>query len=1294
MATLALNIITLENDADVLERCLNTCKGKLFDERVIVDTTKEESTKIKDLCSKFDCKYFHFQWCDDFSAARNYAIKNTTTEYFLWLDSDDVIRNTDYQKLLELKNTLQEFNVYYLDYIYAHDANDNDVLTLIRERIAKVCKEIFWEEIIHEGLCIVAKAKRVNIAVHHYKKSITKERNNKLLEKAYNNNPSERIKFYYAKELYDNDEFEKAVKILEAYIDNTTDFLDNQVVACLKLVHYYSFKSIDVKKALYYAYKAIAFNPHYAEPYYQLGLMFQFRNNIAFDFFKHCLTKNFDAGFQQFKDQYRYLPARQLAFLYAHEDNIAEARKYIALAQITKTDKELEDLSKKIGKAEIKVLWLVPGKIDATNASLRIRRLNIHNAIKNSAILENYQQQRYDKLIDLFKEFNVFVFMNFSLADLFLMRILRDLNKVVVFDHCENIFDFQWQDICMRTATVITCCSTVLAEETKKHGFDNVIVIPDAIEDAKVKQDYKSDKLRAGFFGMGGNSWMVTSWLKDTLEQTGYELVNCTEWDDATIKWDLDTWQDEMLKCDVILCPQRIDIQPAKSNVKVTQAMSMGLPVIGSAIQAYKEAISHDNNGYLATTLKDWKECLEFLRDEKVRERIGREATKNLGNYTIDTVSKRWVDVMTGILTNIDKTEIKIQAVDRQVDIIIPNYNNFDYLRLCLDSILQNTTTQYRVIISDAGSNKATWDELKKLKGFTIIGEQDQRLTFAQACNDAINISKSKYFVILNSDTIVSKNWLNNMLKKMQANERLAACGVLSNCDVGWLINVKDKPTYNMQVNKDLTLHPGMKIEQVKQHLDDLYSFMNKSNEENKDKFVEQNWVAAYCTLYVRSAIDEVGLFDESFENGSEDLDLNIRLSKFGYKTGQAIDAFVFHFGGVSRSIAQQENKAIYDIQDKQNHSRLKIKWAQKKIAIWTGPAWEKWDELKVQDGMAGSETWAVYLAHAFAKLGFIVYVFNNKEEPGMVEEIDNVHYIDYTMMEEFLKYNVIDHFISSRSCEAFKQKIHSLDNFVMIHDVFIHSDKNYDIQRDKVNKYLCLSNWHKEFVKQHHNIPDNKLHKTANGLPFEYYKDVDSYEKKNQAIYSSSPDRGLWQLLQMLPAIRKEIPDFTLYIAYGFHNWESMAKQRNDIKGLEFIERIKQAIEQPGVVYLGRISKQELARYEIESKVLLYPTWFDETFCITAATAGIAKCAILSTAKGGLLDTVGDCGILLPSDGLKPNEAYPEPYVAQFVETAIKLYNDDAYRCSWANKAYNKMQAYNWATIAQDLIKLFTKGV
>jgi len=817
-------------------------------------------------------------------------------------------------------------------------------------------------------------------------------------------------------------------------------------------------------------------------------------------------------------------------------------------------------------------------------------------------------------------------------------------------------------------------------------------------------------KLKAGFFGMGGNSFLISEWLKSTIEDAGYDIVLCTEWDNATVKWTIDGWMDVMNECDVVLCPQRVDVQPAKSSIKATTAMALGMPVIASPLQAYKEIIQHGENGFICDTKEEWYEALIKLKDSGLREKIGIAAKKSVEGYSLVSIAEEWKDTLNAILNEQLKfpepVKVDPQPERQIVDVIIANYGNVDYLKMCINSIQMNTLYPYHIIIADAGSDAQTWDYLRTLKGVTIVGEPGKRMSFSEACNAGIAASQTKFFCIMNSDVIVSKCWLTNLVDKMEHTDRLAACGVLSNCDRGWLHDVKgrqDIPTYPMKLEKaGVDLVPGMKLDTIKPHVEELYAFMHKSNEANKGKFVKQDWVAAYAMIFARSAVNEVGVFDPLYLNGCEDWDLCQRISRYGYTIGQAIDSFVFHFGGVSRGAYEAENRESYKKEDAENHLKMRMKWDKKRIVIYTGPAWEPWNRAKVDEGMAGSETWASYLAREFVKKGFRTTIYNDllvdDKRKSVLDPImgDNgevlgsVIYRDYTQMEEDLRYDVVDYFITSRTLEPLGKAIHAIRSYVMIHDVWLSQDTNMDILSWRIQKYAYLSEWHKMFLMQHHKMPAEKMFLTANGENFELYQDVDRYEKKNQTVYSSSPDRGLLQLLQMLPAIRKEVPDFKVVVCYGFYNWKKSAQARNDQVSMALIAKIESLLKQPGVDYRDRVNKQTLAELQKESKVFLYPTWFVETFCITALSNGIAKNPILSSDLGGLTTTVGSSGILLPANGLDRDNAYPVEYTERFVDEAVRLLKDDDYRKMWAEKAYVKMQPYRWDKIAEEWLRNF----
>lgn len=1294
--TLGLCIISCQSDLRDLDRCLQSVsKSGLVDDIYITDTSQSPSDAIKLICKNHGAQYSYKQFMDNFAEVRNYNFAQSNNDYIMWLDSDDVINPDQLQRLIAIKPKLSEYAVWIMDYVYCSDAQGKPILTLPRERIVKNCPEIKWIEPVHECLTISSsKCTRIDISITHKRsRSGSSDRNLKILKPQYDNGTiSERSKFYYGKELFYLCKHGEAVPILEDYLVTGPgkDYADNLTIAAFKLGQYYAGTGQHNKSKIK-AFTAIKHNNKYAEPYVLLGQLYGNEGKIdtAIGYYKEALTKKLDGGMSQMVDYYKYIPARNLCIIYNDQKDFGQSMLYGEMALSCKQDQDIQKIVDGLrSNAEIIPVFMCPGPLDPSNGPFRIRRYNLHNQIPKSRIIDNYHTKPLNDVISQIYGANIAVFCNFCQVDYILIKMLQGLGIKCIMDECEFISGYPWQTETMSQCDAIICCSTRLAHERVKQGYKTVGVSPDAFEATIIEPSYDRKNPKALYIGQGGNQFLADSYLRKTVIDAGYDLVICSEWDSADIKWTLDTWRQTMMQCDVILCPQRVDVQPAKSNVKATQAMSMGLPVIASPLQAYMEVIEHGVNGYIATALEDWSTALIALKDPTTRKRIGEAGKKSVQSYSIESVTSNWINLMQRLVAKGSTVEPskEVSTVDppkQTIDIIIPNYNNWDYLRMCLDSILVNTLIPYRIIISDAGSDADTWTHLRALKGIVVLGDPETRLSFSEACNKGISQSNSKYFVILNSDVIVSKGWLTNIVKKMDTVDRLGSCGVLSNCDAGWLHNAPSRPSFNMRVNNNLLLQPGMKINDIKPHVDDLYKFMEGSNVEHKDKFVNQEWVAAYATCYARCAIDEVGLFDTRYKNGCEDLDLGNRLNAFGYKCGQAIDSFVYHFGGVSRYHLQNENKEQYDVEDKTNHLLYKDKWKMKKIAIYTGPAWEPWDASTVEAGMAGSETWATYIARAFMRSGYRVTIYGHLQDPNKIVMDGLVRYVDHRAMLQDLQYDLVDLFISSRTVEPLKLPIHSKKNMVMIHDIWLSPDPNYDLQLWRVDKFLYLSDWHKEFLQKHHKIPDQKLQKTSNGV-LPYYQNVSDTCKRNQAVYSSSPDRGLYQLLQMVPEIRAAVPDFELIVCYGFFNWESAA--RNDKASLALIDKIKELMKQPGVIYKGRVSKQLLSRYEMESKIWLYPTWFTETQCITAYSARHAQCAIVTTALGGLLDTVGDAGILLSPDGLTRDGDVPIAFKDQFVLEAVKLLTDDHYRMMWVDKGSKELGRFNWDTIAEAL--------
>lgn len=99
-ATLTLCMI-VKNEERFLDRCLASVR-EVVDQIVIVDTGSTDKTC--QIASEWGADIFTFDWCDDFSAARNVSIEGAKCDWILWMDADERLQQSS---IAELKTLLQ-----------------------------------------------------------------------------------------------------------------------------------------------------------------------------------------------------------------------------------------------------------------------------------------------------------------------------------------------------------------------------------------------------------------------------------------------------------------------------------------------------------------------------------------------------------------------------------------------------------------------------------------------------------------------------------------------------------------------------------------------------------------------------------------------------------------------------------------------------------------------------------------------------------------------------------------------------------------------------------------------------------------------------------------------------------------------------------------------------------------------------------------------------------------------------------------------------------------------------------
>ena len=81
----------VKNEEKYLERCLSAIKpilDSVDSELIITDTGSSDSTP--EIAGRFTDKVLHYEWTDDFSAARNTAFDIARGEWFMFLDADEI----------------------------------------------------------------------------------------------------------------------------------------------------------------------------------------------------------------------------------------------------------------------------------------------------------------------------------------------------------------------------------------------------------------------------------------------------------------------------------------------------------------------------------------------------------------------------------------------------------------------------------------------------------------------------------------------------------------------------------------------------------------------------------------------------------------------------------------------------------------------------------------------------------------------------------------------------------------------------------------------------------------------------------------------------------------------------------------------------------------------------------------------------------------------------------------------------------------------------------------------------
>ena len=231
-------------------------------------------------------------------------------------------------------------------------------------------------------------------------------------------------------------------------------------------------------------------------------------------------------------------------------------------------------------------------------------------------------------------------------------------------------------------------------------------------------------------------------------------------------------------------------------------------------------------------------------------------------------------------------------------DVIIPIYNAYDATVNCIESVIKNTNLKENrlILINDCSPDERISKHLCLVKSQypelnIVVIENEKNRGFVGTVNVGMAYSDNDA-LLLNSDTIVGKDWLDKMRNCAYSQPKVATVTAMSNNAT--LVSVPQGLMRN-EVPDDITI-------------DEYNDMLTKCAYRD---YPELPTAHGFCVYIRREVLDKFGSFDEeSFGKGyGEENDFSYRCLDHGYKNLLCDDVIVYHLE--SQSFSEERNKVL-----------------------------------------------------------------------------------------------------------------------------------------------------------------------------------------------------------------------------------------------------------------------------------------------------------------------------------------------------------------------------------------------
>ncbi len=241
----------------------------------------------------------------------------------------------------------------------------------------------------------------------------------------------------------------------------------------------------------------------------------------------------------------------------------------------------------------------------------------------------------------------------------------------------------------------------------------------------------------------------------------------------------------------------------------------------------------------------------------------------------------------------------------KSIDIIYCVYNALPDIKKCLKSVEDYIQAGQKLIIIDDGSDEPTKKYLENFhsrnSSWTTLHRSETPSGYTKAANRGLKLSTADFSLLLNSDTIVTKGWLNKLVGAAYAHNDVGIVGPLSSAASQQ--SIPDSKNQDKQTATN-SLPKGITPDKMNGLCED---------ESRNELMPRVPLIHGFCFGIKREVIDKIGYFDEeSFPRGyGEENDYCFRAADAGFGLLVATNTYIYH--AKSKSYVGPERIALMD---------------------------------------------------------------------------------------------------------------------------------------------------------------------------------------------------------------------------------------------------------------------------------------------------------------------------------------------------------------------------------------------